>query len=118
MLLGGGGEGEGGIRLWRWSLGCHESFLMSHRPKCYHRYFIRNFTEIPSKSLFISSRMSLQTFMPSAVSCTRSRGRVGPLLLNQWNMLLPKQYSLMLGGGHLIYVVVSGGLKVIERRAV
>ena len=58
---GGGGGGEGGIRLWRWSLGCHESFLMSHRPKCYHCYFIRNFTEIPSKSLFISSRMSLQT---------------------------------------------------------
>ena len=61
LVIGGGGGGEGGIRLWRWSLGCHESFLMSHRPKCYHRYFIRNFTEIPSKSLFISSRMSLQT---------------------------------------------------------
>jgi len=33
-------------------------------------------------------------------------------------MLLPKQYSLMLGGGHLIFVVVLVGLKVIERRAV
>ena len=53
--------GGGGIRLWRWSLGCHGSFLMSHKPKCYHRYFIRIFIEIPSKSLFISSRMSLQT---------------------------------------------------------
>ena len=56
-----GGRGGRGIRLWRWSLGCHESFLMSHRPKSYHYYFIRNFIEIPSKSLFISSRMSLQT---------------------------------------------------------
>ena len=57
LVMGGGG----GIRLWRWSLGCHGSFLMSHKPKCYHRYFIRIFIEIPSKSLFISSRMSLQT---------------------------------------------------------
>ena len=43
-----GGEGGRDIRLWRWSLGCHESLSGI-------------FIEIPSKSLFISSRMSLQT---------------------------------------------------------
>ena len=45
LVMGGGGRG---IRLWRWSLGCHESLSGI-------------FIEIPSKSLFISSRMSLQT---------------------------------------------------------
>lgn len=47
LLWGGGGRG---IRLWRWSLGCHESLSGI-------------FIEIPSKSLFISSRMSLQTLL-------------------------------------------------------
>ena len=65
LVIGGGGGGGGGGGKGALDFGDGHwgvmSFLMSHRPKCYHRYFIRNFTEIPSKSLFISSRMSLQT---------------------------------------------------------
>jgi len=32
---------------------------MSRGPKCYNGYFIWNFIEIPSDSLFISSRMTM-----------------------------------------------------------
>ena len=39
-------------------MGGHESFLMSRGHNCYNGYFTWNFIEIPSNSLFISSRMT------------------------------------------------------------
>ena len=106
-----GGGGRRGIRLWRWSLGCHESLSGI-------------FIEIPSKSLFISSRMSLQT-LPCPVLF------LVPHLEEEWGqehkknnfatksvLYVASQTIFFNAGRGSFNFCCLRGLKVIERRAI